>query len=415
MKSPSLAVECEVNVKKIMVLFGVFLGLIILLVPTIVLAGGVALGPQTTEISNALRGGQYSTVVTIFNPSTETDTYTIGAEGQASRWVSFYDWNSKQPILKNMISLGGQSNEPILIEVNVPSDAADGSYPVTIYAQTAPEGDIGKSGVSAVMKATSILTIGVTGIQTLDGSVESINVNDTEVGRPLEIDVSFTNSGNVATKPTIDCQISNGNTKVTDFSYSDTTISPGTQGTILVEWATGANPIGDYIAHVIVSLGDKTIYTQDLQFKIVPAGSLSIAGVLNQLTLDNKPNVGKISTIKAVFNNTGLGDITGQLVGQIYRDSSLVGTFNGASVVVHAGSQGTLTASFQPDQQGNYIIKGHVLYQGKTTEDKQITIAIGSVAQKNSFNPMILIMSGVGLLLIVIVVLMLRSRVMKKG
>jgi hypothetical protein len=398
--------------KRAMIL-GVCLGLLMLLFPMPVLARGVALGPPTLEIKNALRGGQYKTAVTIFNPSADGDTYKLGAEGEAGSWLTFYDWDTKQPI-EGSLPLTGHSNKTLLIKVAVPSDAANGSYSATIYAETSPMGNIGGIGVSAVLRSTATLAIGVTGNEILDGSVGIISIRPTEVGMPLRIEVGFANKGNVTARPKIDCQISQDDIKVADFSYSETSISPGSQGSIPVEWATTASQAGDYTAHLTVSLGDRVLTTQDLSFKILPAGSLTIDGDFQQLVLQGKPAPGEAVTIQAVFANNGLMDIRAKLVGEVYQDGDLIGTFEGGQLVIHAGTQNTLTASFTPGQSGNYVVKGQVIYEGKKTDVKSVSLTIGGSAvqagnQPSSLLLLLIVIIG-GIIVIMLAVIIVRWR-----
>ena len=399
-------------------LLGVCLGLLMLLFPMPVLARGVALGPPTLEIKDALRGGQYNTAVTIFNPGADGDTYQLGAEGQAGSWLTFYDWDTKEPV-ESSLAVPGQSNKTILIKVAVPSDAANGSYSATIYAETFPVGNISGIGVSAVMRSTAALSIGVTGNEILDGLVGIISIRPTEVGIPLRIEVGFTNRGNVTARPKIDCQINQGDTKVANFSYTDTVINPGSQGTIPVEWETTASQAGDYVAHLTVSLGDRVLTTQDLSFKILPAGSLTIAGEFKQLMLQGKPALDEAVTIQAVFANMGLRDIKAILTGEVYQDGSMAGTFEGGELVIRAGSQNTLTASFTPGQPGNYVVKGQVIYEGKKTDIKSLSFAIGGSVvevgnQPGSLLPLLIVIMA-GIIVIMLTVMILHWRKSKSA
>jgi P pilus assembly chaperone PapD len=74
----------EVNMKKVF-FFLAGLVLLVCLFPSTISALGVAIGPTAFEITNALRGSEYERTITVFNPSTTTEThYNLSTDGQAA-------------------------------------------------------------------------------------------------------------------------------------------------------------------------------------------------------------------------------------------------------------------------------------------------------------------------------------------
>jgi uncharacterized membrane protein len=184
----------EVNVKKVLFLL-ILVPLLVCLFPTPALALGVGLAPATFEINDALRGTEFERVMTVYNPNESETIINLRADGPAAGWLGFCDYKSREPIQK--ISVAGKSNSYITLKVNIPADMSNGSYTATIYAETNPTDVKGDSNISsAIMQATSELTVDVTGDQIIAGSVSNILVFDAEAGFPVHLEVNFVNAGN---------------------------------------------------------------------------------------------------------------------------------------------------------------------------------------------------------------------------
>ncbi len=397
--------------------------LLSLFLPSPALALGVAMGPQTLEITNALRGGEYESTVTIFNPSKAEDTYKVGAEGQAAGWLSFYQWENKKAF--QTLAVAGESNTDVLVKVKVPADTPNGTYTATIYAQSAPA-NAGSMGASIGVRANSHLTIGVTGTEIVSGTVSNISAITTEAGLPLRVETNFQNTGNVAVRPQINCQISKGDSKVAELGYSNTTVKPNSQEIIPVDWTTKADQAGDYVAHVTVSVGDKVIATKEIPFQVVPSGTFTKQGELTGLAYEGEPLLGTMLKIQAAFQNTGQAHVRASLMAEVYCDGSLIDTIKSEESLVAVGQTGTLTSYLKLTKVGKYTIKGHVSYEGKQTEVKELSITATATATNTNTNagtgaegsqpstfPLWLPMIAAGViasLVVVIVLLLARSK-----
>jgi uncharacterized membrane protein len=355
--------------------FLVSLALLICFLPTKVSALGVAIGPGTFEITNALRGTEYKETLAIFNPSTPDTHYNLSTDGQAANWISFYLLTDQQQSITG-IDVPGQSNISIMLKVDVPSNAADGSYTAIIYAKTNPIASSG-SGIATVMQAESQMTIDVTGTQTISGTVNTVTVNNPEAGMPMRLVVNFENTGNVTVQPNVDCVINKDNVKITEITNNTTDVEPQTQEDIQTEWATTIDDkIGDYTGHVTVSLGDKVLTTQDLYFTISLPGTYTQQGELTSMTYEGKPLLNTTVTIQAGFQNTGETDALATFTGQVYLGSNLINVVNSQSTLVPAGQAGTIISYLQLSKSGKYDVKGYISYAGKQTETKELTINV---------------------------------------
>ena len=367
-------------IKIIMVIF-IVLPLLSPLLSSPVTAIGLGIGPSELKITNALRGGEYERTITVFNPGKERANFTLGAEGEASDWISLYQLKAPDEPIES-ISIPGKGNAAILVKFNIPEDAASGIYTATIYAETLP-GETTDTEVGAVtaLRAPASVTIEVTGTQILTGVVGYITTRDTEVNYPLQIQVSFQNTGNVIAKPEIKTAITKNGTFIESFIHADTEIKPDALDTISVVWDTTGKESGDYEANVTVSLGGEVLSTQDLQFKLLPVGTLSRQGNLTDLSYDGKLSAGKTLKILATFRNTGEIDTKAMFIGEVYVDGDLIDTIESKELLVPVRETGTLTAYLKIEKDGSYVIKGHALYEGKTTETKEFSFDVGTKAE----------------------------------
>ena len=233
---------------------------------------GIALGPSTFEFANAVRNTEYEKTLTIYNTGTADAHFNLSADGQAQSWLNFYGLDNEQQSITG-IDIAGESSAYVLLKVDIPSNAPNGTYTATIYAATAPIAASG-NGVSTIMQAQSSVTIDVTSENVIAGIVNSVTVNSPEAGMPMILTVNFENTGNVSTVPNIDCVIYKGNTEVAEVSNDTTTVAPNAEEDIQIEWpTTSTDQTGDYTGHVTVSLGNTVLDTQDVAFALSPPGT----------------------------------------------------------------------------------------------------------------------------------------------
>ena len=392
-----------------------------------VAATGIAVTPSHLEISDALRGGDYERNITIYNPDNELTDYTLTASGGAGEWISFYEQEDPGSLV-NRVTIPGNENVRILVKFTILQDAANGEHKATIFVTSVPvEEASGGSGQVVSLAAPVAVTIFVTGDQILSGVVNGINIDDVEVKYPLRIKVQFHNTGNVVATPLITVKIATQNgATINSFASSEFNVKPEKHETIPLEWDTTGRDPGDYIANVSVVLGDAIIKQEQLNFAILPVGTLTRSGSLTELKFGSDPGLGVLTTIQATFINTGQIDTMAKFVGEVYHNDILVDTLQSEELLVAVGNMEFLEAYFKPDQPGEYRVNGHVIYEGKKTEEKEISFAItknGEVEHltnaistsagdpKQTFDFSILAMGVVGALIIAVIIFMImRSR-----
>lgn len=275
----------------------------------------------------------------------------------------------------------------ILLKIQIADDAPNNIYNSTICIKSIPQETTAGGGAVAqsVVEMNVTATIMVTGIQILNGTVKSITTADTEIGYPLKIKVLFQTDGNVVAKPMIacciakstDCSCITNNSLIVDtFVYAETGVKPGKTDTITVLWNTTGKEPGEYNVSVNVSLGEGTLATKDLPFKILPSGTLTRAGDLKLLYIEGDPLVNHVIKVIASFENTGMIDTMAKFKGEIYCNGEFVDVLEGEEKLIAVGETANLISYYKMTMPGDYLIKGTVIYEGKETEAKEASFAV---------------------------------------
>ena len=173
--------------------------------------------------------------------------------------------------------------------------------------------------------------------------------------------------------PKIIIKISKGRENA-DTIEKEITLSVGQNKDILIEWETLNQEVGDYVANVEVWLDNKKLADERVLFKILPEGALTKNATVISVNALKTIEVGKPAKIEAKVKNAGAGSINAKIMGEVYLNNELVDTVNGENVMISQDQTGTLVEYFKPEQSGIYIIKGYVLYEGKSIKLGDIII-----------------------------------------
>ncbi len=349
--------------------------LVAVLVCQPVSAAGIAVGPSSLTIENGLRGGSFERSLTVFNPSDTGFEVVFKTEGSAGDWIRFSGIEDDEEIEKVYVPEKGQT--PVLMRVTVPVDAANGRYTATVVVETIPGEEIPGS-VGMILQAKSALEITVTDVEKVSGEVTSIVVRDTEVDVPLGIEVGFKNTGNVVVTPEITAVISRDGSVIDTVSWAERSVRPGTTEQIVVRWPNEGFPTGTYLANVTVSLRGEVLGKEGRTFEIQPLGSLTRQGELVDLNYDGALVVGKPIKITGLFKNSGSIATRAKLSGEIYRGDSLIDVITGDEMTVLVFSEDPLTAYYTPKEPGEYTMKTCAVFEGKTTDSKDMVFTVQS-------------------------------------
>lgn len=353
------------------------IGLLVVLSFSTVQAPGVGVSPPSFTAPDALKGGEYERIITVYNTADDDGSYEFSATGPGSEWITYYHADDLETSITTLY-LKGQSRERVLVNIKVPDEAPNMDYTPTIYVRSIPaEAAEGEGAVAhAVVQIPVKGTIRVTGTQILKGTVKPISAADTELDYPLKIKVELQNEGNVIAIPIIAIRITKDGTPIDSFVHDESSIKPGKTDTITVPWDTTGNEPGDYTASVTVSLGDETLATEDVPFSILPRGTLTRKGVLKSLSLEGKPQLNRIVKVLAEFENTGSIDTLAKFKGELYRNGELVDVLESEEKLVGVGEKLQLVAYYKITMPGTYTIKGVVIYDAKETDPEEVSFTV---------------------------------------
>jgi len=351
--------------------------MVLLLASSAMAAGGIGTAPSDLTVISAVRQGQYEQSFVVMNLGDQESGYTLTATGDAGSWLSFFQIDTPDtPIDK--IDLPAHVNQTVGVKIIIPSDAPDGDHQATIVVTSTPvvltTGS--ESGQSVALAASINVAITVTGTQVIAGIVNYMDIADIEVGYPLLISVNINNTGNVVEEPEVKAVITHDTTTVDTISINNVEINPQKSATIPVNWDTTGEAPASYNADVTVSLEGNVIGEQNLNFKILPLGTLTRSGELTDIVVEGNPTTKLMGKVLATFTNTGQIATLATFTGEVYLKGSLVQTVTSDQILVGRGQTVVLNTYFKPDQAGTYVIKGYVTYEGKVTADKQITVKI---------------------------------------
>jgi hypothetical protein len=383
--------------------------LLILMFPLNVTAVGLGVGPTNIEISDALRGGEYLRTISIKYIGEGQAIMELSVTGDISDWVTFYEHGELTTPVEHVTAIAGEWTYA-MVQFSIPDNAPVGNTTGTIYVNNIPpEGD-GDGGVTVGLQGKVDVNIIVTGTQILTGVVNSVTARDTEVGYPLRVEVQFRNTGNVVATPQIDIEITKDDASIDNLTFAETKVNPEKSEAIPVEWDTDGRELGDYAAHVAISLDEEVIATGDLDFAILPVGTLTRFGEFIELAFEGEPKLGTITKVQATFSNSGFIDTKAKFIGELYCDNELIDTLESEETLVPVGQSDILISYVMPEKQGDYDVKGYINYEGKETEVKEISFSIGEAGGGHSFNWLILTVTVIAILAGVIAYMVIRRK-----
>ena len=335
--------------------------------------------PTTIVFRDALRGGDYFQDVGILSDFGIARTYRFEAEGTTAKWVSFADPSARTSVERITAPPHSQAN--VLVHLTLPQDVANGKYSGVIRAVTTDAGGVtgGNSGSAVNIGGEIPIEVTVTGTQNLSGKLTDIVTKDAEIGTPLKITASVTNSGNVNIRPDINVKIVDTTAVVVgEAGSSDHTIPPNETKQLMVEWDTARQKPGDYKA-ILVARADKLdLGTREITFRLVPFGALNRSGQLEKIELAAMPRPGELAKFRATFQNTGQIDSKSVFVGELYRDNHLLQQLSSQERFVLVAETVQIDAFATIPGDGTYALRGKVNYEGKETEVKELTFSVGS-------------------------------------
>ena len=386
-------------IKRITYIAFIFL-LILVLSPLPSAAIGIGAAPSSIDITGAFREGEYERSISVINPNENAQDFSLRTVGEVGSWISLYGFEDLDTTI-SMISVPAKENSPVLVKINIPSDVPTGNYSGTIFIETIPDEVEESGGVATKLLARVFVNIEIIGDQILSGVVNDLYVEDTEPGYPLKIKTIFKNTGNVVATPKITVTILKDTTVLDSFTYEEN-VKPAVLYTIVAKWnTTSSNAPGDYMANVDVSLDGEILTSKNIPFKLWPEGTFSRQGNLTKIFIEGDLKKGSLLKIKATFKNTGQILSKAKFIGEVYKDGSLIDTVSSEEFEIERDNEAVLVSYLRLGSNGDYMIKGKVVYSGKKTPEVEIPLKVGKSMPG---------FEGISLIAVMLLLIMIRGK-----
>ncbi len=343
---------------------------LLIILPVSVGAVSVGVNKATIHFSKVLRGGYAEDTFTVTTGSPEETSLEYQFVGEAADWLRLLPENESDLVFS--------ASKPLTLTVIVepPVDAANGTYQAELRILTGPVVRTGGKYGSSVRASFGVkISVEVVGEEVRSCIAGGFNIPDTEVEQPLELQASVKNTGNVQLLPTFNLDVwDQYQTKLvmTKSVTADSRILPTKQETLFFQLSQDL-PVGQYWARIEEPDCKGGGF---LTFNVLERGGVSDKGEL--LRIDTKPWAGtdEIVRIAAVFQNLGARTVTAKFKGVIERDGRIVEAIETDPLNVKPSSVAELETFFNPEEPGQYQVKGRVVYNNKLTFEKSSVINV---------------------------------------
>jgi hypothetical protein len=230
-------------------------------------------------IDNAVAGQKYDKILTLYNTDSEKVKFTLQAIGDIAKWTEFYANEDKNEKIDS-IEIEADSTIDVVASFVLPVDAPVATYEGSLVFGYAPVGGKEKTDdksmqiLSAVGRKVKITTGGIPTKQ-CDCQYISMGSNVLKTGQ-FEVNVTCTNTGNVAIKPVISQKIYKDDNIDAPFlevthSYKgdEAGILPGRMLTIPIKYAVSGLEFGNYKSEFQSKIDDTLMDGEILEFSVV--------------------------------------------------------------------------------------------------------------------------------------------------
>ena len=334
-------------------------------------AQGVGISPTAAEFDDTLRNGEYYRTITVINGGSSDQVFSFQPGGDIGQWLTIVDTEDRTQELET-ITAGANSRARVLLRLNIPEDAPNGTFRGVVRVMAAGSGSTqggNGAGASVNIGAEILVQAIVSGTQVIDGKLIDASVNQVELGSFMRINSVVQNLGNVRVNPQVTLEVLNPEgTVVFQETFQQESIFASETGAVSAEWDTTGQELGDYRVKTSVRFGDFDVGEREFDFTILPFGTLTRQGELRSLELVVKPDPQDLGMMHAIFQNTGQIDTLAKFIGEFYFGDKLIDVLTSEEVLVLVGEQKRLEVFPRAGEAGEYSIRGKVNFEGKETE-----------------------------------------------
>ena len=360
---------------------------------------GLSASPATINFNNVLRGGYAEQYIVIANIGDERVQISMGPEGPPAGWIQLSESN---------FILEANQKKIVKLSISPPLDTPNGMYKGVLYTTSAPISPTGvqQTGVLMTWGVDILLSANVTDQQIINYTVLASSVSNAEECKMIQFTTTVFNTGNVRVSPKYHFEVLDyfNKTVVKSYDYQAEVLLPTQVRTdsIKIPYELAqfrCIPQGQFTLMFKAYLEDRTVYTREQYFEILPPGSLSILGNLKGISHPENVSLGEVVKIDGRFSNVGDESLISKMKCEIYREDnkSLIEFVESSQLEVGIGKEQTLTAYYTPKEPGVQTVKCLVNYENKATPPV--------TGKLNVTVPLMFIYIGILLLIIIVIII----------
>jgi len=371
-------------------------------------AGAVALGVNRASLQfyDVLRGGYAEDYIVVTTDTPDMLGAEILLEGEAKEWLNFSD---------DTFNFSRDSPYRLRVSVSPPLDSQIKEYEVnlTIITSEIYRTQQGKMGTSTRASFRIPVTIRLTGNEQLACIVGGIEVLDTEQGLPLSVRLSIINKGNVRINPPFTIEV------MDKFRASSVGKGEGIFGSQILPTVTGESirtlqmPLNPDQYWAIINVPECK-YSTMVTFDVLEPGGIKDDGDFIRVEAPAWANTGDIIPIDAIFRNKGARGVRASFKGMITNVASgeIVKSINTDEYVVEPETTANIPSFFNPQEPGQYEVKGKIFYNNKLTGERSTLINVNgaSIEQESTLRPAIITIIIIVIIILLLLILIRRRR-----
>jgi len=363
------------QIKNLALVFSIFF--VMLWQASPVLSIGISPGQiNVPELRNGVRVERIMYLVRDPKSAQKQETFSVSVSGDGAKYLEIPQ--------KQIVMTVGQAMFPHSVFLT-PVGAANGSYEATITylsGDTIDGNKQGGMGSAIKLGATGIFRFTVVDKQIREFKIDSVSVQETEVGQPFFLSYLLINTGNVDAKPDkISIKLSDitDTTNVLDFEILPGDIEPvPPAATKQVDVSVMKDiPQGDYGVKISFYLEDKIIYEQEVKLRVYPAGTLAQSVEFGEFKLSGREfNVGDLIKMSSVLRNSGKIPTEAVLYVELSKDSKTLDILRSDKKFLNKNNQSEFVLTFRPESPGQYSADAYFEYGVLQTDKKSAEFTV---------------------------------------
>lgn len=333
-------------------------------------AANLGISPAKLTFPDTMRGGYAQDYISVVIDSENPMFVEAETVGDIADWIN---------LSQTIFNVSRESPGGMQVTLNVPTDAPNGNYTGYIRVkissnERADEGHMmGKVHSNLDLK----VTIGVTDKEVVDCKVTNLKALSAEQGDDIILRMDIENNGNTRISPLITAETwdTTQSTVVQTDDFTSKEILPTTKESLEFKIKSKDLAIAQYWTDILIP---KCEQSKLLTFDILEEGSLNSKGVILSMVANLNGKVGEISQVEVGFKNIGEKEVDAKFSGKVSRNGKIVSILESEEISVTQSEIEKFNLFFTPEDTGEYIVSGRVLYEGKRTYEKSITITVAT-------------------------------------